>query len=119
MIDSLIQYRKIAAQNNLISDFAKKFLPLFICPKCRTPLTKKNGDFICLKGHQIPISNSYPDFTVFSKNALTEKKKQIEWHSHEADFTKVVLRPYNYNKTHAKAWLYHLKYFKRCLEIFF
>lgn len=110
--------RKKAVVRNINSPFAKS-----VINKLLTPPDKK-GDYklsdthlINSKGESVPIHNGIPDFTVFSKEALDEKKRQAEYHDNEEineRFDEIVLRPYNYNKTHAKIWLKHL--YRLCSE---
>lgn len=70
------------------------------------------------KGKSVPIQNGIPDFTVYSTEALDEKEKQASYHDDEEineRFDEIVLRPYNFNRFHAKIWLKHL--YKLCSQI--
>ena len=114
----LSDLRKKAQINNMTSDFARKFLGLFICPLCINPLKVSEERLLCANGHIVPIKNGFPDFAVFSKNAIEEKTLQANFHDDEKlneTFDEIVLRPYNYNKVHADSWLYHLRYFNKIL----
>ena len=114
----LSDLREKSQINNMTSNFAGKFLGLFICPLCREPLEVSEERLLCGNGHIVPIKNGFPDFTVFSRNAIEEKTLQANFHDDEKlneAFDEIVLRPYNYNTVHADSWLYRLRYFNKIL----
>lgn len=115
------ELRKNSLINNLTSVFAQKFLKLFICPICKTPLTfEASGEKVVCenKKHIIENGNGFLDFTNFSRNALQEKEAQASSHDAGEDFFHdIVLRPYNGNAVHIESWLYHLKYFHNRLKL--
>jgi ubiquinone/menaquinone biosynthesis C-methylase UbiE len=117
---SLSDIRKRACKNNLISDCAQKFLPLLICPLCKSSFKVSKSYLNCLKGHKVPINNGFPDFVVFSKNAMEEKMVQADFHDDEENnetFEEIVIRPYNGNSAHVASWLYHLNFFETRLPV--
>jgi ubiquinone/menaquinone biosynthesis C-methylase UbiE len=102
----------------MTSDLAGQYLRLFVCPLCKASLAVSEKHLTCREGHQVPIVNGFPDFTVFTEDANREKAQQANFHDDEEQnetFDEIVLRPYNYNAVHADSWLYHLRYFKRIL----
>lgn len=115
----LERLRKQACDTNMASQISGEVLKMVICPTCKEPVKRTSDSLECKSGHRIPIENGFPNFVVFSQNAMEEKEQQASFHDdeeHNELFSEVVLRPYNYNKVHADSWLYHLKYFKNLLS---
>lgn len=111
--------RNRACNLNIYSTNAKRNLSKLISPDTNKNYFLEGNVLSCKSGIKIKILNGIPDFTIFSKNALEEKNKQADYHDDESlneTFEEIVLRPYNYNKLHAKVWLGHLKEFTPIIE---
>ena len=117
-IKEVEEARKKAVLRNLSTLFAKNTIySLLTPPDSKGKYELSDSHLLSKEGKSIPIQNGIPDFTVFSKEALDEKKRQAEYHDNEEineRFDEIVLRPYNYNKNHAFIWLKHL--YRLCEE---
>lgn len=97
---------------NLKTTFASYIIrDLLTPPDSKGKYKLSDNGLLSIEGASIPVHNGIPNFTVLSKVALDEKKRQAEYHDDEETnerFDEIVLRPYNHNKHHASIWLKHL-----------
>lgn len=109
--EDITSIREDAKARNLYNNVAESTLKDLRSPINSNKYILIDNYLISSENDKVSIVNGVPDFTVYSYSALDQKNQQAEYHDNEEineTFEEIVLRPFNYNKLHAKIWINHL-----------